>query len=211
MPAIRIGLSARPTDFAEVFPLEAIATTDQEGRFILEGIRPGRYVVVAGWVDLPTYYPGTQDLKEAMILTIEPGVRVVAIDFTIKDTSFGASLPPQSWTRMAAYEDIVWPAGTPEPLPRILLNGTWYELVSIEAIPTTQLIGYARKSFAELWRKRFDEDMAEILQALGRPRSATVSLGLRDLVTGEPLTRPSAMNSDNRALLMRAKNARGPQ
>lgn len=209
-PGIRISVTARSSD-SDVPPLEGIATTDQDGRFILEGIRPGRYVVAAGWVDLPTYYPGTQNVTEASILTIESGVKVVAIDFTIKDTSFGANLPPQGWVRMAAYQDIVWPVGTPEPLPRILLNGTWYELVSIETIPTAQLIGHARKSFGELWRKRFDEDMVEILRAMGRPSSGTVSLGVRDLVTGEPLTRSSPMNSDNRALLMRAKNARGPQ
>src|SRR5688572_27464981 len=39
--------------------LVSLGMTDSAGRYRLESIPPGRYYVVAGFVDGPTYYPGT--------------------------------------------------------------------------------------------------------------------------------------------------------
>jgi Peptidase family S41 len=113
----------------------------------------------------------------------------------------------QDWARLAAYQDIVWQDAKPET-PRVLLDGTWYELLSIEDVPTPELIAYARRTFGDIWQKRFEEDMVEILSGLGRRFTGTVTLGLRDPSTQRTLTRPSPMNAANRSELMRARSAR---
>jgi hypothetical protein len=67
----------------EVTVLDRIAKTDNEGRYRLEGVPPGRYFIVAGDLSAPTYYPGTSLLKDARIVTIAAGSILDAIDFQI--------------------------------------------------------------------------------------------------------------------------------
>jgi len=44
-------------------------TTDAAGRYQLTGVEPGRYFLLAGRVDTPSYYPGTKDYSAARIIT----------------------------------------------------------------------------------------------------------------------------------------------
>src|SRR5690348_258428 len=50
--------------------LAAIGKTDEFGRYRLEDVPPGRYYVVAGRVDAPTYYPGVQGMVGAKALSV---------------------------------------------------------------------------------------------------------------------------------------------
>jgi hypothetical protein len=78
----------------------ALAQTDEQGQYRLEGIPQGRYYIVAGRVDLPTFYPGTADVSNARIFAITPGGAVSGIDFVMMDNSvrspsaFGQTAPP---------------------------------------------------------------------------------------------------------------------
>lgn len=75
--------------------MAGITETDAQGRFMLENIPPGKYVIAAGRLDLQTYYPGTQVLADATVLTITRGSTVANINFVLSDTSFGrASIEP---------------------------------------------------------------------------------------------------------------------
>jgi len=65
----------------------ALAQSDEQGRYRLEGIPAGRYYIAAGRVDLPTYYPGTADLTGARVFSVTPGGVVAGIDFVMLDTS----------------------------------------------------------------------------------------------------------------------------
>jgi len=44
-------------------------TTDAAGRYQLTDVEPGRYFLLAGRVDTPSYYPGTRDYSAARIIT----------------------------------------------------------------------------------------------------------------------------------------------
>lgn len=60
----------------------SIALTDTDGRYRLENIPPGRYYVTAGFLDVPTYYPGVASIDSAKAVTVEAGVTAERIDFT---------------------------------------------------------------------------------------------------------------------------------
>src|SRR5688572_985116 len=53
--------------------MSGIAETDEQGRYSIQGIPQGRYYIAAGRVDFPTYYPGTQDMTTARIMSVTPG------------------------------------------------------------------------------------------------------------------------------------------
>jgi hypothetical protein len=76
-----------PNGLGEAAAMSALAQTDDQGRFILEGLPQGRYYIAAGRVDLPTYFPGTQEMTGATIISVSPGTMVTAIDFVMKDSS----------------------------------------------------------------------------------------------------------------------------
>jgi hypothetical protein len=71
----------------------AITQTDTEGHFKLENVPPGRYVIAAGRLDFQTYYPGTQSLPDATVLTVTARGTVQNIDFVLKGTSAGRESP----------------------------------------------------------------------------------------------------------------------
>ncbi|HLQ78831.1 MAG TPA: hypothetical protein VK210_15850, partial [Terriglobia bacterium] len=91
-PAARVRVSAMvppesAVDVRSVAAFTALAETDTEGRYRLEGIPQGRFYIVAGRVDQPTYYPGTTETAKARIVSISPGGVVSGIDFVVMDSS----------------------------------------------------------------------------------------------------------------------------
>jgi hypothetical protein len=60
-----------------------VSTTDKAGRYRMTGIDPGRYYLLAGRVDDPTYYPGTQESLHASILTVAANSSAERLDFQL--------------------------------------------------------------------------------------------------------------------------------
>jgi len=93
-PAVGVRVSAmsrpdNPQDALGGSSMAGISETDEAGRFWLENIPPGRYYIVAGRLDLPTYFPGTQDMATATVVRITPGTNLPGLDFAMKDSSSG--------------------------------------------------------------------------------------------------------------------------
>jgi hypothetical protein len=86
-PRVGDGGFRRAGDSGAATSLSALAQTDEQGRYRLEGIPVGRYYIAAGRVDLPTFYPGTSDLTKARVFSVTPGGAVSGIDFVMLDTS----------------------------------------------------------------------------------------------------------------------------
>ena len=87
---VRVSAMVPPeagTETALAGSFAALAQTDEQGRYRLEGIPQGRYYIVAGRVDLPTFYPGTADVSKARIFAITAGGAVSGIDFVMMDNS----------------------------------------------------------------------------------------------------------------------------
>ncbi|HEX4998764.1 MAG TPA: hypothetical protein VFY29_11085 [Terriglobia bacterium] len=58
--------------------------TDNDGRFVLDGLRPGRYYIFAGPEEFPFYYPGVTTGKDARIVYVTAGATTPGIDITIR-------------------------------------------------------------------------------------------------------------------------------
>ena len=96
---VRVSALAKPeelTDLAQSSSLSAIAETDASGRFRLENIPAGRYYVVAGRIDMPTFYPGVVTPGEGTVILVTPGLTVPGIDFVLNNVSMGRALSPGS-------------------------------------------------------------------------------------------------------------------
>lgn len=63
--------------------LVSIGQTDANGRFRLEDVPPGRYYIVAGQVEFPTYYPGVVALSAATPISVTAGAASPALDFAL--------------------------------------------------------------------------------------------------------------------------------
>ena len=107
-PAVgmRISAAVRPdslVDSATQGALMSIAQTDENGRFTLDNVPQGRYVITAGKVDLPTYYPGTTEISRARTLLISSGAIMTGIDFVISDPSVRTNDPYDLFGRSVAF------------------------------------------------------------------------------------------------------------
>jgi len=93
---VRVSAMARPDEVKDLLAASsfgALAETDSAGRFRLENVPPGRYYIVAGRVDAPTYYPGTVQLSEGKVVLITPGTTVEGINFVLNNGSVGRANP----------------------------------------------------------------------------------------------------------------------
>jgi hypothetical protein len=68
---------------SEVLAIVSLARTDAAGRYRLENVPPGRYLISAGPLDSPTYYPGVFSPAEATIVNVTAGRTGASVDLTL--------------------------------------------------------------------------------------------------------------------------------
>ena len=110
------------------------------------------------------------------------------------------SLPGRS-----PFTEVRWVGDAAE----VEVGGSFYELVSIERIGMAELVDRGREAYGPRWEKRFSEDLVEVLARFGRPALNVVDLELRDLVTGEDVTRREVpMTESNRQSVYLARHVK---
>jgi len=122
--------------------------------------------------------------------------------FTLNATQLHA----QSFAKLSPFTDVLF-----KNEDRIVVEyqEKQYELVSIDDLTTKTILDSARKQFKTLWRKRFAEDLVEVMEGAGKPSGKTVKLVLRNLKSGKTSTIFKApMTYKNRVAVYRAVNAR---
>jgi hypothetical protein len=90
-PSAGVRVAVREVPVANATSKESamarIGQTDRTGHYKLEDIPPGRYYITAGFVDLPTYYPGVSSAGEAKIVEVGRGAALINLDFTLVRTA----------------------------------------------------------------------------------------------------------------------------
>src|SRR5688572_8566190 len=85
--AIRVALIDALTDAGGGIrpdaPLSNISQTDSQGRYRLEGVEPGRYLIIAGPLNAANYYPGVTTPEEGTRVLVAAGREVAGLDFVV--------------------------------------------------------------------------------------------------------------------------------
>jgi hypothetical protein len=87
-PVVGTRVAAIPVDEAEALTSEesilaSLAQTDKQGRFRLENVPPGRYFIMAGYLDAPGYFPGVTRRQQARVVVVTAGSTTERIDFSL--------------------------------------------------------------------------------------------------------------------------------
>jgi ferric-dicitrate binding protein FerR (iron transport regulator) len=94
-PASNVRVTALRADtIATIRATLSLTETDSDGRYRLENVPPGSFYITAGRLDVPTYYPGTLEIKDAQIVSVTSAGTLTGIDFVVQDPST-APPPPQ--------------------------------------------------------------------------------------------------------------------
>jgi len=131
---VRVTALAQPDSIADVAlsaSFASLAETDENGRYRLEDIPPGRYYIAAGRVDLPTYYPGTLEMSKGTPVSIASTAIVSNIDFAVDDAS--ARLPDVP-AFLASF--LTARAGLTMPL-QVRMEGGGKQPISANGLPVT--------------------------------------------------------------------------
>ena len=90
-PAVGVRVSAMAVPEAGVpansgTALVSIGMTDNQGRYRLENVLPGRYYITAGFVDGPTFYPGVAAVSGATVVNVLSSTPVTGINFAVANS-----------------------------------------------------------------------------------------------------------------------------
>jgi RNA polymerase sigma factor (sigma-70 family) len=87
-------------------------------------------------------------------------------------------------------------------IPEVEVNDAWVELVAIDGLASERIVAFAKQRYPKpadvLWRKRFSEDLVDVLTAMERPPRRKVELTVKDLKDGRTSTVRAAMTKENR-------------
>jgi hypothetical protein len=89
-PAAKVRVSVMPVQ--DVLGLSNLSETDAAGNFRIQDVAPGRYYIVAGFLEIPTFYPGTRDVSAATIVSVTSGATVAGVDFRVAPVSGGLTV-----------------------------------------------------------------------------------------------------------------------
>ena len=90
--------------------------------------------------------------------------------------TFGGSDTPTNALR-SPFEAVRWQ----DSLPEVRLGDEWFKLVSLNDIPVEDIVSFSRRTYGDVYRKRFEEDLVEILKGMKNPPGDTVTLELQSL------------------------------
>src|SRR5881392_1290217 len=69
----------------------------------------------------------------------------------------------QGYPRLSPFNAVRWNEQTPE----VRVNDSWYELVAMNDLTAEQIVSACQSLDRKDWRKRFEEDLVEVLSRSG--------------------------------------------
>ena len=136
---VRVGVMAIPEPGRGVRGAGTLVSqgqTDDDGRFQLQEVPPGRYYIVAGNLKAPTFYPGVPKMDTAKTIEVRAKATVRDINFAVNVSPLNADTPsgnvgsPASLPVVHVRGRVVLKNSPNAPMPRfITLQGS-------QAMPT---------------------------------------------------------------------------
>ena len=106
--------------------------------------------------------------------------------------------------KVSPFSAVRWKGEVPE----VEIAGRWYVPLALDGVAVSEVVNHCRSAHGDRWQRRFEEDLPEMMAALGRKLGATVSIRVRDLASDEERTLGAVeLTADNRAALKAARKA----
>ncbi|MEX2168374.1 MAG: redoxin family protein [Pirellulales bacterium] len=107
----------------------------------------------------------------------------------------GEPLPTEDYPKKSPFAGVRWQDSQPE----VKVGEEWFKLVSLNELPASEIVAFSRRTFGSEWRKRFEEDLVELLTLMGHPPQDEVTLVVQSLTSSETWVREGvAMTEANR-------------
>ncbi len=102
----------------------------------------------------------------------------------------------QRYEKLAPYPAIRWEEGD---RPHVQIQERWYGLLAVNGITLEDMVAFSKKTYADRWKKRINEDLVQVMSEMGHPPSDAVALSLQDLSSGAHLVKQEvSMTRENR-------------
>jgi hypothetical protein len=88
------------------------------------------------------------------------------------------------YPKRAPFSGIRWEGGKPV----VKIGEEWFTLVSLDGIAVEDIVAFSRWNYVDKWRKRFEEDLVEVLTRMGHTPQDTVTLVVQSLTSPETRT-----------------------
>ena len=150
----------------------------------------------------PTVIQSTGTLKRLFIIACACYVvfRLFQLAYSLGELIEGPNYP-----RLSPFAAVRWEQSQPE----VKVNQQWYKLMALDDLPATNIVAFSRERYGNLWQKRFEEDLVELLSQMGHPPQVTVKLELQSLTTSETqVLEEVPMTASNRMAIRAAAQKR---
>lgn len=79
---------------------------------------------------------------------------------------------PGDYPKRAPFSAIRWEGNKPV----VRIGEEWFTLVSVDGVAVEEIVSFSRWTYVDKWRKRFDEDLVEVLTRMGHEPKETARL-----------------------------------
>ncbi|MEM7517719.1 MAG: hypothetical protein AAF368_12465 [Planctomycetota bacterium] len=101
------------------------------------------------------------------------------------------------------FDGLRWTDGEPE----VQVDKDWFEPVAVHGVPIAEILEFCEQRWPGRQEKRFGEDLVEALNLMGHELPAAIDLELRDLASGEIVTRTEVAVTREKRFVERAARA----
>jgi CubicO group peptidase (beta-lactamase class C family) len=120
------------------------------------------------------------------------------------DLPSGGALQGAEFPKKSPFSGVRWQDSQPE----VRVGEEWFQLVSLDELPASEIVAFSRRTYGNKWQKRFDEDLVELLTRMGHPPRDAVTVVVQSLTTSETRTfNGVAMTEENRQAIRDARRS----
>ena len=89
-------------------------------------------------------------------------------------TTLVATCPCQAETyaKLSPFTGVRWEGDQ----PLVKIESQWFSLVSLDEIAAKDMVAFSKRAFGDIWQKRFEEDLVELLVGMEHEAKGTVQL-----------------------------------
>ena len=181
--------------------------------------KPARNRYACGWIkrepdaSIPHtvyWHNGSNTLWYALVVFIPERGMVVAVTAndgdSVKAEEAAWEIVEQSvrYPKESPFAAIRWRADEPE----VQLDDGWYKLLAIDEHSVEEILNFSRETEGTVWRKRFEEDLVELLSKMGSPPGDRVTLRIQSLDSNQTWEREGVpMTEENRDAIRNASRS----